>query len=51
MQTRPSPESRINSGRVTKMAITRFRGPNTRGTFDHRMRNFTLFDFVSRKIC
>ena len=23
----------------------------TRGTFDHRMRNFLLFVFVSRNIC
>ena len=36
--------------RVPKMAVTRFRGPKTRGTFDHRLRNFALFDFVSRKI-
>ena len=39
------------ASRVTKMAITRFRGSKTRGTFDHRMRNFLLFDFVSRNIC
>ena len=39
------------AGPVTEMAITRFRGPKTRGTFDHQMRNFVLFDFVSRKVC
>ena len=27
---------------MTKMAIIRFRGPKTRGTFDHRIRNFAL---------
>ena len=43
--------TRTLAGRVTKMAITRFRGPKTRGTFDNRMRNFNLFDSVSRKIC
>ena len=32
-------------------AITRFRCPKTRGTFDHRMRDFALFNVVSRKIC
>ena len=39
------------ASRVTKMAITRFRGSKTRGTFDHRMRKFLLFVFVSRNIC
>ena len=29
-------------GRMTKMAIARFRGPKTRGTFDHRLRNFNI---------
>ena len=43
-------ETAVHS-RVTKMAITRFRGSKTRGTFDHRMRNFLLFVFVSRNIC
>ena len=43
-------ETAVDS-RVTKMAITRFRGSETRGTFDHRMRNFLLFVFVSRNIC
>ena len=28
------------AGRVTKIAITRFRGPKTSGTFDHQMRTF-----------
>ena len=28
-----------------------FRGSKMRGTFDHQMRNFLLFDFVSRNIC
>ena len=27
------------------------RAPKKRSTFDHRMRNFALFNFVSRKIC
>ena len=39
------------AGRVTKMAITRFRGSKTRGTFDRRMRNFLLCVFVRRNIC
>ena len=38
-------------GRLTKMAIARFRGPKTRGTFDHWLRNRNLFNSVSRKIC
>ena len=38
-------------GWLTKMAIARFRGPKTRGTFDHQLRNCNLFDSVSRKIC
>ena len=28
------------------MAITHFRAPKTRGTFDHRMCNVALVDFV-----
>ena len=38
------------AGRATKIAITWFRGPKTRGTLDHRMQNCALFNFVSRKI-
>ena len=37
-------------GQVTKMAMTRFRGPKTRGTFHHRLGSFNLFDSVRRKI-
>ena len=35
----------------TKMAITRSRGPKTRSTSDHGLRDFALFDFVHCKIC
>ena len=38
-------------GRLTKMAIARFRNPKMRGTFDHRLQNFKLFDSACRKIC
>ena len=42
---------KISPGRATIMAITQSRGPKTCGIFDHRMRNFALFDFASRTIC